>query len=253
MALGIMDQAEAKARKQIAAQSRIALATVLPRYGRTFRELEGPIPGPDAVLYCARESSGRRASTTHYPEAGLLMLTAARGDNECRRYDVDPFDPTAAVYAAQRSWSDTMRTIDAALLGAGFPVLALHPIEDAIALTFAPRAIGIGCTRQLIRRARGLGNLGTTAIRAWLDDPAHDPTPFSGQQTPEQVRARFAWCRLEPFDGPKLIGLGAWPRWQHLPNVRPLDSLRKPPDLERHLEGYAAAARRQGAAPTGAW
>jgi len=248
-----MDKAERDARDLIAENVKTAIARVLPRYGKTIRELEGPIPGPDAVLYCARESGGVRWTLTKYPEAGLFQLTVRKGDNEADRYDVDPFDPVANVYGAQRAFGEQMQPIDRWLLQYGFPVLALHPIEDAICLTMAHRAIGIGCLRNLIRVSRGLGDLAPMAIRRWLDDPEHDPSPFSGQQSPAIVRFRFAWCRLEPFDGPKAIGLAGWPRYQRDPPLRPLVSARKPRDLECRLTYYRNAARRAGPRPTGAW
>lgn len=248
-----MDKAERDARDFLHENIETAIGSVLPRYGKTIRELEGPIPGPDAVLYCSRESGGVRWTLTKYPEAGLFQLTIRTGDNEAARFDVDPFDATANIYGAQRAFAEPLPRVDRWLLAYGFPVLALHPIEDAICLTMAHRAIGVGCLRNLIRVSRGLGDLAPMAIRRWLDDPKHDPSPFSGQQSPAIVRFRFAWCRLEPFDGPKAIGLGGWPRYQRPAPARPLDAPRKPRDLERRLIYYHNAARRAGPKPTGAW
>jgi hypothetical protein len=248
-----MDKAERDARRLIARNVTTAISAVLPRYGKTIRELEGPIPGPDAVLYCARESGGVRWTLTKYPEAGLFQLTVKARDNEAARYDVDPFDVAGNVYAAQRAFGEQMPKIDGWLLRYGFPVLALHPIEDAICLTMAHRAIGTGCLRNLIRVSRGLGDLAPMAIRRWLDNPKHSTEPFDGSQTTAIVRFRFAWCRLEPFDGPKAIGLAGWPRYQRTAPLRPREAARKPRDLERRLTYYRNAARRDGPRPTGAW
>jgi hypothetical protein len=257
-----------KANEQVDWCLKLATRYVLPWWGKTLAEFLAPIPPSVMALYAAHESAMKyklngtqvfapaRHVLTNYPEAGPCNLTCRQGDNEVSRLRVHPYEVRSHFWAAQQAFWEGHGYINPKLTQCGFVMFDGLSVYDQLSLLLLQRAVGIGCTRGLLRKASlepGRSDyLPVEAMETWLKRPGADTTPFDGSQTTEVVRLRFAWCTRMVLRS-KELGIGDLPVTLKPPAARPTDIIPMPKDFMANMKMYSAQARRQGPMPTGPW
>jgi hypothetical protein len=264
----------AKANAQIDDCVLLATKYVLPWWGATMHEFGTPIFGGVHALYAAHECAKKyrldgkivfapaRHVLTNYPEASICNLTCRKGDDEVGRWNVQPYHVRSHLWAAQQAFWEGKAWVEPLLAKYGFVPFDQLAVYDQLSLLLLPRAVGIGCTKGLLRKAgdavRRLPKEHTYRIlpvsraELWLQRPNADTTPFDGSQTTEVVRLRFAWCtRIVLRQGE--LGLGDLPLSLKPPVARPPDLVPMPKDFRANMKAYSNRARREGPTPTGPW
>jgi len=258
-----------KATKQVDDCITLAKRYVLPWYGVSEAEFPCPIPPAVGALYTAHESSAKwrykgklifapaRYILTNYPEASLKNLTCKVGDNEVSRWNVHPYDVRSHHWAAQQAFWEGRKYISPYLDKYGFVEFDGLSVYDQIVLLLLQRAVGIGCTRGLLRKASlEPGHTDYQPVKymgVWLQRPGADTTPFDGAQTTDMVRLRYIWCS-EMVLRSKELGIGDLPKALLPPLPRPATGIvPMPRDFMANMKAYSRAARNQGPMPTGPW
>lgn len=257
-----------KATKQVDQCLVLAARYVLPWWGMSEAEFPCPIPPAVGALYTAHESATKwryqgklifapaRHVLTNYPEASLKNLTCKVGDNEVERFNVHPFHVRSHHWAAQKAFWEGRTYVNPKLQQYGFVEFDGLAVYDQIVLLLLQRAVGIGCTRGLLRKAsQEPGHTDYQPVKymeQWLKQPDADTTPFDGAQTTETVRLRFAWCSMMVVRARELE-IGDLPVALKPPLPRPEGILPMPRDFQKNMKAYARAARNQGPMPTGPW
>jgi hypothetical protein len=268
-----------KAGRQVADCIYLAAKYTLPWWGKSIAEFPTPLVPPVEALYATHECSMKyrlggvltfapaRHVLTNYPEIGPVNLCAKVGDNEVGRWGVHPYDVRAHFWASQMAFWESRALVNPALvkdyLGVSFLAFDRLSIIDQLVLLMLPRAVGIGCTRGLLGRAKRRSYYGSAAhpcdaIRNYLSDPNADTSAFDGAQTTEVVRLRFAWCYRMVTEGADKLAAKAMPNWQwpvkvSFPMPKPADLPVLPKDFMANMKVYSNIARREGPTPTGPW
>lgn len=246
----------------------LAKKYVLPWWGVTLHEFATPIPESVHALYVAHESAMKykldgklvfapaRFLLTNYPEIGPDNLTAKKGDDEVRRWKKHPYNIRSHFWAAQQSFWEGKAWLKPILVKCELPQFERLSTVDQLALLLLPRAIGLGCTRGLLRKQMNITGCGLmNRIETWLRNPKADTTPFDGAQTTDVVRLRFLWCTKMICRAVE-VGLGPLPSWNpglQPPVADPGDLVPLPKDFHVNMKAYSRAARNQGPTPTGSW
>lgn len=258
----------AKAMDQVDWSVSIAKKYVLKWYGVSEAEFPDPIPPAVGALYTAHESSMKwtyqgkkifapaRFLLTNYPEASLKNLTCKKGDDEVGRLNVHPYDVRSHHWASQHAFWEGRSYINPKLQQYGFVEFDGLSVYDQLSLLLLQRAVGIGCTRGLLRMAsketgRSIYHP-VEGMEAWLSRSGADTTPFDGAQITEVVQLRFAWCTRMILRSPE-VGIGCLPMALKPPPSRPEGILPMPRDFPKNMKAYSRAARNQGPKPTGPW
>jgi hypothetical protein len=260
--------AAAEAHKQVDQCIVLAKKYVLPWYGASEAEFPRPIPPAVGVLYTAHESSTKwtykgktifapaRFILTNYPEASLKNLTCRVGDDEVGRFNVHPYDVRSHHWAAQQAFWEGRKYIAPKLRQYGFVEFDGLSVADQLVLLLLQRAVGIGCTRGLLRMASlepGRVDYQPVAfMERWLQRSNADTSPFDGSQTTDVVRLRFAWCH-EMVLRSREVGIGDLPVALKPPLPRPAGLMEMPADFMSQMKLYSARAKREGPMPTGPW
>lgn len=257
------DQIVKKANAQVEECIILAQKYVLPWWGKTLREFYSPIPPSVHALYIAHECSMKyrldgklvfapgRHLLTNYPEVGPDNLTAKKGDDEVRRWGKHPYDIRSHFWAAQQSFWEGKAWIEPILAKYGFPSFDTLYTQDELLLLLLPRAIGLGCTRGLLCKAKLETQQDLRGIGVWLAGPNADTTPFDGSQTTDVVRLRYLWCRAMISQAWRL-GIGCLGTCA-APVLDPGNLLSLPKDFHANMKAYSRAAKNQGSTPTGSW
>lgn len=265
--MGWSDQL-ALAQKQVNQCLILAKKYVMPWYGASEAEFPTPIPPAVGMLYTAHESTRKwtyqgkvifapaRFFLSNYPEASLKNLTCKVGDNEVGRINVHPYDVRSHHWGAQQAFWEGRGYINPRLQQYGFVTFDGLSVYDQLSLLLLQRAVGLGCTRGLLRKASlepGHSDyLPVEAMETWLKRPGADTTQFDGAQTTEVVQLRFAWCTRMVLRS-KELGIGDLPVTLKPPAARPTGIVPAPKDFLANMKTYSAQARRQGPMPTGPW
>ncbi len=251
----------------------LALKYTLPWWGTTFREWPSPIYPSLHALYATHECAMKyrldgklvfvpaRHVLTNYPEIGPDNLTAKPGDNEVKRFGKHTYHVRSHFWAGQQSFWEGKAWVDPQLAKYGFAKFDDLSAFSQFSLLLLPRAIGIGCTRGILRKASLAIPAFTDkrlqpveAMERWLALPAADTTPFDGTQTTETVRLRFAWCTRLVLRS-KELGIDSMPLAAEPPLTDPGDLVPLPADFFQpgRMKAYQRMARNQGPTPTGSW
>ncbi len=247
-----------RADREVAEATDTARKVVLPRYGKSLREFPVPVPPSVLALYIAHESGGVRWTQTKYPEVGLAQLTAKRGDNEVRLFDVDPLDPRSHVWAAQQAFWRMRSLISSAIntyLKCTFEDLL---IVERVKFLWLARSVGASCTRSLIRvSSRRFGMLPRAPIAnisLWLSRPDADTSAFDGAQGTDQVRLRFLVALKAVTQADASDPFEVASAWTVAPpRPRQVSIVTKPRDFESRIGYYCRVAKGEGPKPTGPW
>jgi len=265
-----------KAHDQIDWCIALALKYTLPWWGVTFREFSTPIYPSLHALYATHECAMRyrldrlksvlvfapaRHVLTRYPEIGPDNLTAKKGDDEVRRFKKHPYHVRSHFWAGQQAFWEGKAWVDPQLAKYGFAKFDDLSAYSQFSLLLLPRAIGIGCTRGLLRKGqRAVPDFASKrlqpveAMERWLSLSSADTTPFDGSQTTETVRLRFAWCTRLVLRS-KELAIDVMPLSAQPPVPDPGDLVPLPADFYKPgmMKAYQCMARNQGPMPTGPW
>jgi hypothetical protein len=243
----------AKAIQQVADCIVLAQNVVLKSYGATYYEFKDGFPASVEALYAAHESAGVRWVRTNYPEYGLHQLTGKVGDNEISTLNVQPFDARSNIWASQQAFWKMQPLVAKALADNGYLIWECQPVAEQITLMLLPRAVGIGCTRGLLKQGALFRCAPTVAMQLYLESPTADTTPFDGAQTTDVVRLRFSWCQLM-VQRSQAVGIGPLPGALVKPSAaRPAGLVTLPRYFVRDNDYYYAKAKAEGPKPTGPW
>lgn len=244
---------------------RVAQTVILPRYGRTIRQLPGPVAQAMLAILAASESAGKRWVTTkpqgkkppRFRKGGLTQRTTyepgARGD--CERDNLDPFDPLTNLWGAQRMFDRQKPATVKAVTDAGWRGPSAW---DLYGLLYLCHSIGGSGTRKSIARAARAGLAAThdplPAVAAWVDTAdaaAAAAAGMFGVQSIALVRLRVHRT-LQITDRAGEVGIGLPTSIAPCP-PRPAAAKPRPRRLYARLDELARAAKAQGNAETGPW
>lgn len=185
-----------------------AATGILRRYAAQLAKYGAPMPAPALALIMYRESGGRptaiaKGAVTGADEIGLAQLTVeTTGDRgEAQLADVDPLDPTGAIYGVQHCYSWIRERLAAELADMGYS--AVDDARDWIVLMHMGRSVGYAGTVRLLETARGKADNPIAAFRILSTTDANE-IPKLGRQTPELVKKRLLKALRLPDDAAKL-------------------------------------------------
>jgi hypothetical protein len=181
---------------------------ILTRYAAQLARYGSPMPAPALALIMYRESGGSptalaKGAVTGSDEIGLAQLTVEVEGNagEAQLADVDPLDPTGAIYGVQHNYSWIRERL--------IPWLAEHDFatvtdaRDWIVLMHLGRSIGFAGTKTILSVAQGKATNPIAALRVLTTDDARE-IPKIGRQTPDLVLKRLKKAIRLPDDAATL-------------------------------------------------
>lgn len=168
---------------------------LLRRYAAQLARYGSPMPAPALALIMYRESGGQpgviaKGAVTGASELGLAQLTVEHTgrSGEAQLADVDPLDPTGAIYGVQHNYSWIRERLIPWLAEHGFAEVT--DARDWIVLMHLGRSIGFAGTKAILTVAQGKADNPVAALRV-LTTTATREIPKIGRQTPELVAKRL--------------------------------------------------------------
>lgn len=181
---------------------------ILTRYAEKLARYGAPMPAPALALIMYRESGGSptaiaKGAVTGADEIGLAQLTVETTGNrgEAQLADVDPLDPTGAIYGVQHNYDWIRSRLVPELADLGYD--AVTDARDWIILMHLGRSIGYAGTVRILETARARSETLQNPIAA-IRELVKGDVPKLGRQSPELVKRRLLKAMRLPEDAAKL-------------------------------------------------